>query len=434
MDTGDFYGIASHTYGNNGDLYYRTDENILYRKYNDTWHVENAFGNVTTGDVAPDNANGDDGDQYINIATGDFYRKNAGVWELESNLLDQFTRFGYWFSAFTNVVGIPENFETVEIVGNITEIKAGTFADCEYIKEVILPDSVTIIGDHAFDGCYYLKTINMPSSLNTIGDYAFSDCPYLDISHIENVNSIGECAFSWCGITHLTLSNIGEIKESAFVGCELMVDLQLVDTEKIGTAAFYGCSSLSIVDVATTGGHINLEIGDYAFQSCRSLKNFVMANKTKLTIKSLGEQAFMDCTSLLNIDLSLLECDISSNAFKNCISLNNVLISDSVRNIGASAFEGCSSLSYIEIGTSVDNIGDFAFRNCISLVTLNIKSTQEMTIGNAVFTNCYSLNKVIYAGEHSTWTSNFYDKLGSLDNKWFSGVAIKCSNETFTQA
>ena len=32
MDTGNFYGITSHTYGNNGDLYYRTDENILYRK------------------------------------------------------------------------------------------------------------------------------------------------------------------------------------------------------------------------------------------------------------------------------------------------------------------------------------------------------------------------------------------------------------------
>ena len=431
MDTGDFYGITSHTYGNNGDLYYRTDENILYRKYNDTWHVENAFGNVTTGDVAPDNANGDDGDQYINIATGDFYRKNAGVWELESNLLDQFTRFGYWFSAFTNLVGIPESFETVEIIGNITEIKAGTFANCEYIKEVILPDSVETIGNGAFAGCENLKSINMPTSLNSIGDSAFEECFALKIDLELTGVTIGKWAFYNTGITSLYLLDVNVVEEGAFAYCVKMEEMALIGTTNIGDWAFNECTTLKRVNI-NANSSINLSIGEHAFQGCYSLDDLFI-HLSLITIKSLGAESFAECRSLPYIDLRNLDCDISDKAFRECTSLQYVYMSNSanITSIGEEAFAYCTSLSYAEIGAGVNNIKNEAFSNCVGLKTLNIKSTASITFGEDVFENCHSINKIYYisaSANASEWTSKFYDNLQGYDKNYFKGATIVFSD------
>ena len=431
MDTGDFYGITSHTYGNNGDLYYRTDENILYRKYNDAWHVENAFGNVTTGDVAPDNANGDDGDQYINIATGDFYRKNAGVWELESNLLDQFTRFGYWFSAFTNMVGIPESFETVEIIGNITEIKAGTFANCEYIKEVILPDSVETIGNGAFAGCENLKNINMPASLNSIGDSAFEECFALKIDLELTGVTIGKWAFYNTGITSLYLLDVNVVEEGAFAYCVKMEEMALIGTTNIGDWAFNECTTLKKV-LINASSSINLSIGEHAFEGCYSLDDLFI-HVALITIKSLGANAFAECRSLPYIDLRNLDCDISDKAFRDCTSLQYVYMNNSanITSIGEEAFAYCTSLSYVEIGAGVNNIKNEAFSNCVNLKTLNIKSTASITFGQDVFENCHSINKVYYSSASanaSEWTSKFYDNLQGYDKNYFKGATIVFSD------
>jgi len=431
MDTGDFYGITSHTYGNNGDLYYRTDENILYRKYNDAWHVENAFGNVTTGDVAPDNANGDDGDQYINIATGDFYRKNAGVWELESNLLDQFTRFGYWFSAFTNLVGIPESFETVEIIGNITEIKEGTFANCEYIKEVILPDSVETIGNGAFAGCENLKNINMPTSLNSIGDSAFEECFALEIDLELTGVTIGKWAFFNTSITSLYLLDVNVVEEGAFAYCVKMEEMALIGTTNIGDWAFNECTTLKKV-LINASSSINLSIGEHAFEGCYSLDDLFI-HVALITIKSLGANAFAGCRSLPYIDLRNLDCDISDNAFSDCTSLQYVYMNNSanITSIGEEAFAYCTSLSYVEIGAGVNNIKNEAFSNCVNLKTLNIKSTASITFGQNVFENCHSINKIYYSSASanaSEWTSKFYDNLQGFDKNYFKGATIVFSD------
>ena len=431
MDTGNFYGITSHTYGNNGDLYYRTDEDILYRKYNDAWHVENAFGNVTTGDVAPDNANGDDGDQYINIATGDFYRKNAGVWELESNLLDQFTRFGYWFSAFTNLVGIPKSFETVEIIGNITEIKAGTFADCVYIKEVILPDSVEIIGNGAFAGCENLKNINMPTSLNAIGDSAFEECFVLKIDLELTGVTIGKWAFYNTGITSLYLLDVNVVEEGAFAYCVKMEEMALIGTTNIGDWAFNECTTLKKV-LINASSSINLSIGEHAFEGCYSLDDLFI-HVALITIKSLGANAFAECRSLPYIDLRNLDCDISDKAFRGCTSLQYVYMNNSanITSIGEEAFAYCTSLSYVEIGAGVNNIKNEAFSNCVNLKTLNIKSTASITFGEDVFENCHSINKIYYisaSANASEWTSKFYDNLQGYDKNYFKGATIVFSD------
>ncbi len=58
-------------------------------------------------------------------------------------------------------------------------IEAHFFADNTYIKDVILPKSITFIGDSAFAGCKSLKSIEIPASVTEIGEYAFANCKKL---------------------------------------------------------------------------------------------------------------------------------------------------------------------------------------------------------------------------------------------------------------
>ena len=68
------------------------------------------------------------------------------------------------------------------------------------IKELSIPDDVTIIGDYTFQDCSNLTRITIPESVTTIGDYAFANCSALTVVEIPNtvINPIGTEAFSGC--------------------------------------------------------------------------------------------------------------------------------------------------------------------------------------------------------------------------------------------
>jgi len=50
---------------------------------------------------------------------------------------------------------------------------------CKNLKSVIIPDSVTTIGERAFSSCTNLQSVTIPDSVTTIGDYAFYECTNL---------------------------------------------------------------------------------------------------------------------------------------------------------------------------------------------------------------------------------------------------------------
>ncbi|MCR5849454.1 MAG: leucine-rich repeat domain-containing protein [Bacteroidaceae bacterium] len=67
------------------------------------------------------------------------------------------------------------------------------------IKDLVIPDEVTIISNYAFSGCSGLTSVIIPNSVTSIGDYAFCVCTSLtSITIPENVTSIGSHAFYDC--------------------------------------------------------------------------------------------------------------------------------------------------------------------------------------------------------------------------------------------
>lgn len=75
------------------------------------------------------------------------------------------------------ILGILGNSFGMNKAGNIRKgIKQDTAQDCNSPTSIIIPSSVTSIGDYAFDNCWKLTSIVIPSSVTTIGAHPFLNC------------------------------------------------------------------------------------------------------------------------------------------------------------------------------------------------------------------------------------------------------------------
>ena len=113
----------------------------------------------------------------------------------------------------------------------------------EEIKDLVIPNSVTTIGDYTFY-CSSLTSVTIPNSVTSIGERAFYDCSRLTSVTIPNsVTSIGERAFYGCsGLTSVTIPNsVTSIGKSAFENCYGLTSITIPNSvTSIGDNAFYG--------------------------------------------------------------------------------------------------------------------------------------------------------------------------------------------------
>ena len=92
----------------------------------------------------------------------------------------------------------------VVIPNSVTSIGDCAFSGCSSLTSVTIPNSVTTITSAAFGGCSSLTSITIPNSVTSIGDEAFSDCTSLTSINIPNsVTSISDGTFGGC--TNLTI-------------------------------------------------------------------------------------------------------------------------------------------------------------------------------------------------------------------------------------
>ena len=294
------------------------------------------------------------------------------------------------------------------------------------VKDLVIPDDVTKIGQRAFSGCSSLSSVSIPNSVTSIGDSAFSGCTSLTSIEIPNsVTSIGNSAFNGCSsLTKQEIPNsVTSIGEEAFYNCSSLTSIEIPNSvTNIGNNAFGSCSNLKkvyITDLSAwcritfnslsanplfNGGVLYLngkevkdlvipddvtKIGEFALSGCSSLSSVSIPN----SVTSIGISAFLGCSSLTSIEIPNSVTSIGNFAFKDCSSLASVSIGNSVTSIGERAFYNCSSLTSVTIGNSVTSIGDATFYNCSSLTSVTIGNSVT-SIGQYAFFNCNSLKKI----------------------------------------
>ena len=115
------------------------------------------------------------------------------------------------------------------------------FFCCRSLSDIVIPSSVTSIGNRAFLSCLSLSKIVIPSSVTSIGDSAFFWCRSLsDIVIPSSVTSIGVSAFRCCdSLSKIVISSsVTSIGKGAFCYCKFPDNLRKELISRFGYKIF----------------------------------------------------------------------------------------------------------------------------------------------------------------------------------------------------
>lgn len=249
--------------------------------------------------------------------------------------------------------------ENLVLPDSIKYICEGAFSNNKSIKKISFNTDVFFCGGANFAGCTYLSEVNLPSKLTSIPEKMFNNCSSLTNIVIPNtVTYIGNLAFSLSAIENIILPDSVITTDSyAFQQCLELKSITLSSNLiEIGIGLFKGCTSL--VEINNTSSITT--ISTKAFEDCNSLKNIYFPNVT-----DIRSYAFKNCTSLKKINLSEKVTYIGLDVFAGCTSLEEIVLPN-ITSMSTSIFNKCTSLNKLYFLGSDENwnvISDIIYFN-----------------------------------------------------------------------
>ena len=265
--------------------------------------------------------------------------------------------------------------DTVTYIG---ECAFGDYDDSVPLEEIVLSKNLKTIGLNAFSRCFELKSIDIPESVTEIENGAFSGCYSLKNFNVSQNTNFGNCVFGaypWTSIPALSDDyNVWLYDENAsdfFVwnGCLF---------------AYRGSSKTPVIPSGVCG------IGDNVFEN---------SDITGVTIPE-GVRY------------------INSGAFQNCTALKSVKFPNSLKRIGSVAFSGCTSLSSVTFGSGLKSIEYYGFSDCESLKKVVLPEGLEKLDG--AFYECYNLENITFPSSLSEIDP---ERSAIYDTKWYENIA-----------
>lgn len=291
---------------------------------------------------------------------------------------------------------VNRSLTSVVIPKTVTKIGEWAFSYCKGLKSIEIPNSVKIIGQRAF--CYSgIKSIVIPNSVTAIEDNTFLSCDSLTSVEIPNsVTTIGLQAFRFTAITMLKLPNsVKSIRQQAFSTCAKLGSVELSNSlDSIASGAFRYCEALTSIDIPASVTYLD----EKAFASCSNLKAINVDENNKDYCSISGIVWNKEGTKVVivpdaysgSLEIPSTATAIADYAFSGREGLTSIIIPNTVTSIGNSAFNGCTGLTTITIPNSVTSIGDYAFNSCTELTSITM-SNSVVSIGNYAFRRCTQL-------------------------------------------
>ena len=339
------------------------------------------------------------------------------------------------------------------------------YMDDNEIKDLVIPNDVSIIGSFTFSGCSGLTSISISNSVTSIGECAFSKCTGLKSVVIGNcVESIDTQAFMECsGLESITFSNsVKTVSFAAFGSCNNLSAVHIPDiaswcnvnfesetsnplyfakhlymegvelsdlvipngVKTIGSYVFYGYSNLVSVHFPNT----LTSIGDHAFSNCNRLSSVTIPN----SVTSMEGGVFSYCYELKSVEISNSLSTIASGTFSNCKNLTTIKIPNSITSIEYASFTGCTSLTSIVIPNSVTSIGSYCFNGCCNLKSVTLSNNLN-SLGSYVFWQCTSLSSISIPNNLKKIEDKTFFECSSLETVVLGSNVEKLGKESFAK-
>lgn len=351
------------------------------------------------------------------------------------------------------VITIPEQIDGKTVTG----IHSSTFINNWDWKEIIIPASITTIGDNNFECCTKLETIrvvdenanyksvdgvlfskdqtilikypqgkdgvyNIPSGTERIEQDAFSDS--FDLTSViipKSVTTIGYGAFSFClKLAEINIpSSVTSIDGSAFIGCDSLTNLEIPSSMKsISYCCFDNCKNLTTVTIPKSITFI----ANAAFYKCDNLKDIyydgILEQWGKITI---GTGGIGGIDSSINTNVPLVNAVIhfsdgttlngpkeefsykelgdgtveitKYNGSDSIVMIPEQLDQKKVVRIGSAAFYQNTEVTEVSIPDGVTKISQSAFHGCKNMTKISIPDSVT-EMELHIFNGCENLTAV----------------------------------------
>ena len=305
----------------------------------------------------------------------------------------------------------PVKSVTFEAESGLKEIGDYAFSAANLSGEVILPQSVEILGEGAFRGTACTKfTFEAGSKMTAMGDSVFANCGKL--TEVENfpsgITKIPDSSFMsdkvLAKVTYAAPEKMTGIGASAFSGCEVLVSDALYSpiTENmvtIGASAFTGCKGEQFTTVTIPASVTKLEQNTFA--NCLSLATVTFTNTESVT--EIAAMCFANDGALTKCELPAKLEVLGDSAF-GATGLTGVRIPVTLREAKQPFFK-CQQIGQIEWEEGLTKVIDNLFQNMESGLKVDFQD-QITEIGNHAFdsssiTGITGTNNLVKIGEYA---------------------------------
>ena len=247
------------------------------------------------------------------------------------------------FKGCTGITGVSFGTE-------LTSISSAAFSGCP-LTEIVVPDSVTSIGEKAFEGSKPVHVTLPFTGLSPNGSTDFCSFKYIFSGLSSEAGDVPET------IRSVTITKQTEAKAYAFRNCAQITTIRYPDeTTSIRTYAFDGCAALTDFQLPAA-----LEsIENYAFNGCAALgsvryggspcmRELVSIGDRNESLTNAAWTYALTKELILPQNVQLLESEALAGT-----GAEVVLIPQSCSSVAADAFDNCPGLRYIVNRSAVE--------------------------------------------------------------------------------
>lgn len=285
--------------------------------------------------------------------------------------------------------------------------------------DIVIPNTVTKIGDEAFKGNKKVTGVTIPGSVVDIGNNAFEGCEKLEKVAFTNPDGA---------------NNNLLIRLSAFKDCTKLTDVEIpARVKQIVGNIFKGCTSLMEIKVNANNPYYFAQDGvlfgpalvEYspkyddnyvllAYPAGRQGEYTIPSKVNEKTIDQVWTSGFEGAAGLTDITIPASIGRLGTAAFEST-GLTHVTIPDTVRQVDPAVFQNCTSLVSVKLPNGITEIDQYLFANCISLQHVDMPDTITK-INIYAFHNCTSLTSLALPNGLTSLSVGCFEKCYNLQH------------------